>query len=73
MTVDGLTNPVPPALVVVCCGCGCLTGAPVEVRYVERASGPGAALYACPDCVHRYSPGPQWGDELPTRLRRTAD
>ncbi len=34
-----------------CCHCRKWTSAPVEVRYVERTSGPGVALYACPACV----------------------
>lgn len=34
-----------------CCICGCLTGAPTEVGYVERFSGPGFTQYVCPDCL----------------------
>ena len=33
----------------VCCRCERDTVAPVPVRYVERASGPGVTVYACPD------------------------
>ncbi|AJC60162.1 hypothetical protein [Streptomyces sp. 769] len=42
----------------VCCRCGRPTLAPVAVRYVERASGPGVTVYACPDCAPRLTLGP---------------
>lgn len=34
------------------------TVAPVAVRYIERESGPGVTLYACPDCAPHLAPGP---------------
>jgi hypothetical protein len=42
----------------VCCRCERLALAPVAVRYVERVSGPGRTLYACPDCAPLLTPGP---------------
>ncbi|MBB5934604.1 hypothetical protein [Streptomyces zagrosensis] len=49
-----------------CLRCKRLTYAPIEVRYTERASGPGVALYACPDCAPRYVPSPSPDDEIGT-------
>ncbi len=49
----------------VCWKCGRLTLAPVAVRYVERASGPGVTLYACPDCAPRLTPGPLPAEMIP--------
>ncbi|MEV0444554.1 hypothetical protein AB0I84_14320 [Streptomyces spectabilis] len=51
--------------VAVCCRCGRATLAPVEVRYIERASGPGVTLYACPDCAPRLMPGPLPAETVP--------
>ncbi|GGZ12232.1 hypothetical protein GCM10010387_00080 [Streptomyces inusitatus] len=45
--------------------CGHITSAPVAIRWIQTASGPGRTLYACPDCVHLYNPGPHWDDDVP--------
>ncbi|HEY8977995.1 MAG TPA: hypothetical protein VIU15_00240 [Streptomyces sp.] len=34
-----------------CCHCGRWSSAAIACRHIERASGPGFTLYACPDCV----------------------
>ncbi|QIQ05676.1 hypothetical protein [Streptomyces liangshanensis] len=34
-----------------CTVCGVVTGAPTEIGYIERSSGPGFTQYACPACV----------------------
>lgn len=49
----------------VCCRCKRLTFAPVAVRYVERVSGPGRTLYACPDCAPHLAPGPLPAETAP--------
>jgi len=49
----------------VCCRCKRLTFAPVAVRYVERVSGPGWTLYACPDCAPHLAPGPLPAETAP--------
>ncbi|MEV0438964.1 hypothetical protein AB0I84_09430 [Streptomyces spectabilis] len=49
----------------VCCRCKRLTAAPVPVRYIERASGPGWTLYACPDCAPHLTPGPLPAETAP--------
>lgn len=41
-----------------CCDCGRLTGAPIAVRHIGSASGPGTTLYACPECFPRLDGGP---------------
>ncbi len=41
-----------------CCRCERMTVAPVAVRHIERASGPGVTVYACPDCAPLLTPGP---------------
>ncbi|MEV4868460.1 hypothetical protein [Streptomyces syringium] len=64
MSIDGLTCAVPAALVVACCECGNVTSAPVEVRYIERQSGPGFPLYACPGCAPSLVPGPHHNDAI---------
>lgn len=42
----------------ICCHCGRSTEAPVTVRYIPSASGPGFSLYACPDCAIKHGAGP---------------
>jgi hypothetical protein len=54
----------------VCCQCQRATEAAVPVRDVERQSGAGWSLYACPDCVHLIPPGPLTTDELSIRHTR---
>ncbi|RDG35352.1 hypothetical protein DVH02_25775 [Streptomyces corynorhini] len=44
------TATVPDA---VCVACGTPTGAPIEIGYVERVSGPGYVQHVCPDCLYR--------------------
>ncbi|MFE0425934.1 hypothetical protein [Streptomyces sp. NPDC058953] len=58
MTVEGLTTPPPEPLTAVCCVCARTTTAPVEVAYIERASGPGRVVYACPEDAAIPTPGP---------------
>jgi len=48
---DGLTAEPPAPFVAVCCRCERWSSAAIPCRYIERASGPGVTLYACPDCV----------------------
>jgi hypothetical protein len=48
----------------VCCRCQRESEAAVPVRDIERVSGPGFTLYACPDCVHLVPPGPLMIDDL---------
>lgn len=48
----------------VCCHCHQKTEAPVVVRYVERVSGPGWTLHACPDCAPKLLPGPLPGETV---------
>lgn len=62
MTADGLTAELPPTRAAHCCRCERWTGTPVEVRYIERASGPGVTLYACPDHAQDLIPGPLPGE-----------
>lgn len=49
--VDALLRAEPPTgpSGAVCCYCQRWTYAPVEVRHIERPSGPGFTLFACPD------------------------
>lgn len=41
-----------------CCRCHQPTGAPIAMRHIERPSGAGFTLYACPDCALHVPPGP---------------
>lgn len=41
-----------------CCRCERITVTPVAVRHIERTSGPGVTLYACPDCAPHITPRP---------------
>lgn len=43
-----LRNEPPESSGARCCRCKRWTYAPVPVRYIERQSGPGVTLYACP-------------------------
>ncbi|MDQ1039924.1 hypothetical protein QFZ75_006340 [Streptomyces sp. V3I8] len=63
MTVDGFGSSAPDSAEVVCCSCGRLTGAPIEVGYVERMSGPGFVQYVCPDCLYTLPVRPTALDE----------
>ncbi|MEV7278132.1 hypothetical protein [Streptomyces sp. NPDC093111] len=45
-----------------CSRCHHWTAAPVPVRYVERVSGPGVTLYACPSHAVAMIPGPMPGE-----------
>ena len=46
MNREALSAPVHGA---VCCRCHSWTTTPVAVRWIERVSGPGVTLYACPE------------------------
>lgn len=48
----------------ICCQCGRRSAGAIPVRDIERPSGPGLTIYACPDCVHVVPPGPLMIDEL---------
>ncbi|MFD7646729.1 MULTISPECIES: hypothetical protein [Streptomyces] len=48
-----------------CCRCKRWTYAPVAVRWIPAASGPGHTLYACPSHAAGLIPGP-----LPGELER---
>ncbi|MFE0422327.1 hypothetical protein [Streptomyces sp. NPDC058953] len=60
--LESLLAPPPPPRTEVCCVCGRLTTTPVEVGYVERASGPGRVQYVCPQDVVSRVPGPVPGE-----------
>ncbi|MFE4594144.1 hypothetical protein [Streptomyces laurentii] len=45
-----------------CCRCKRWTYAPVEVGYIERPSGPGVTLYACPSHAVSMTPSPMPGE-----------
>ncbi|AZK98747.1 hypothetical protein B7R87_31625 [Streptomyces tsukubensis] len=62
MTVESLLVPLPPPLIAFCRVCGRVTTAPVEVGYVERASGPGLVMYVCPEHATTLTPGPVPGE-----------
>ena len=61
----GMEWPPAGASAFICCECGRDTAAPVQVRYIERPSAPGVAVYACPDCAPWLSPRPGPDDLLP--------
>ncbi len=42
--------------VAVCVKCHMVTKDPVPVRWIERASGPGVTLYACPEHADELAP-----------------
>jgi len=48
---DGLTAEPPAPFGAVCCRCERWSSAAIACRHIERASGAGLTLYACPDCV----------------------
>lgn len=52
------TEPSPGTFGARCCRCRQWTYAPVSVRYIERASGPGFTLYACPTHATTLDAGP---------------
>ncbi|MCX5203898.1 hypothetical protein OG897_20875 [Streptomyces sp. NBC_00237] len=58
MTREWLNGTLPEPTPALCIGCKCLTTAPVVVRCIESASGPGTTLYACPTCAPKLTPGP---------------
>ncbi|MFJ8231691.1 hypothetical protein ACIQ9E_17300 [Streptomyces sp. NPDC094448] len=62
MTRDGLTRATPPPSGGPCVVCGRVSGAAVEVGYLERGSGPGLVQYACPEHAAAFSPGPVPGE-----------
>ncbi|AVH99604.1 hypothetical protein C5L38_13055 [Streptomyces sp. WAC00288] len=57
-----MTGPGPHLSGAVCCRCGRRTDVPVEVGYHERQSGPGVAVYACPEHAVVVVPGPVPGE-----------
>ncbi|MFE0644331.1 hypothetical protein ACFW2Y_22380 [Streptomyces sp. NPDC058877] len=61
MTRDGLTADS-TGHVALCVACRTTTHAPVAVRWIQGASGPGATLYACPDHAAELAPGPLPGE-----------
>jgi hypothetical protein len=46
----------------ICCRCNRDTAAPIAVRYIERPSGPGVPVYACPDCAPKINHRPHPDD-----------
>ncbi|QKM66018.1 hypothetical protein STSU_001425 [Streptomyces tsukubensis NRRL18488] len=62
VTMESFLAPPPPPLTAVCRVCGRVTTAPVEVGYVERASGPGLVQYVCPEHAVTLTPGPVPGE-----------
>lgn len=57
-------EPAPEPSGASCVRCKRWTYAPVPVRYIERASGPGVTLYACPSHAVALGAGPTHADEL---------
>ncbi|TGB00575.1 hypothetical protein [Streptomyces sp. MZ04] len=66
MTSEGLTGATPVVTVALCIKCTKNTSAPVAVRWIHSTSGPGATLYACPECAPELGAGPTPDDEIPT-------
>ncbi|MFJ6568908.1 hypothetical protein ACIQNU_15920 [Streptomyces sp. NPDC091292] len=64
MTRDGLTAAPASHPGALCCRCRKRTYAPVAVRYVERTSGSGVTLYACPSHAVALGAGPTPEDQL---------
>ncbi|MET9148331.1 hypothetical protein [Streptomyces sp. NPDC004042] len=62
--IAAMTEPVPAPRGAVCVRCRTWTYAPVPVRHIERQSGPGVTLYACPTHAVDLWAGPTPGDEL---------
>ncbi|GAA2781686.1 hypothetical protein GCM10019017_28280 [Streptomyces showdoensis] len=63
MTREWLSAPSTPAPSgAVCCRCKRWTYAPMEVGYIERASGAGVTLYACPAHAAAMAPRPMPGE-----------
>ncbi|WP_338684809.1 hypothetical protein QD712_30200 [Streptomyces acidiscabies] len=58
MNRDALTGEPPASFGAHCCRCERWTLAPVICREIERMSGPGVTLYACPDCILVVGVGP---------------
>ncbi len=61
MTREGLTTE-PAEIVALCIKCRELTNAPVAVRWINSASGPGTILWACPTDAEKLAPGPMPGE-----------
>ncbi|MEW1549291.1 hypothetical protein [Streptomyces tsukubensis] len=62
MTREALLNDSSEPFRTLCVRCGRETAAPVVVGTVERASGPPAVQYACPQDAARYGAGPSPDD-----------
>lgn len=58
MSIDELFPDVSPDPAAYCCDCGRLTRAPIAVRHLHTANGPGITLHACPHCFPNHDPGP---------------
>ncbi|MFD9817287.1 hypothetical protein [Streptomyces sp. NPDC059080] len=54
-------------MIAICCRCVRETTAPVAVRYIDRTSGPGVTLHACPDCAPHLIPGPLLWEIAPSQ------
>ncbi|GAB3951773.1 hypothetical protein [Streptomyces sparsus] len=62
MNVEGLVNPLPTVHAARCVTCRKLTNAPIPVRWIPSASGPGTTLHACPLHAPGLTPGPTPGE-----------
>ncbi|MFF1732873.1 hypothetical protein [Streptomyces sp. NPDC058247] len=62
MTREALTSKPLTGDVALCVECHRLTTAPVAVRWIESASGPGTTLWACPEHATEVTPGPTPGE-----------
>ncbi|MGW1835815.1 hypothetical protein [Streptomyces sp. NPDC002067] len=62
MTREGLTAISGAGHAALCVKCRKETTAPVPVRRIERSSGPGATLWACPAHAPDLIPGPMPGE-----------
>lgn len=66
MTREALTSDIAPfGFGAHCCRCGRWSPGAVAVRYIERASGPGVTLYACPEHAAELGAGPTLGELEP--------
>ncbi|MFK0289506.1 hypothetical protein ACIQU6_03320 [Streptomyces sp. NPDC090442] len=64
MTRDGIVGPIPDVQVALCIRCHTLTTAPVAVRWIASACGPGTILYACPTHAVELGAGPTPDDVI---------
>ncbi len=64
MSVDEMFPVVLSGHVALCIECRTLTRAPVPVRWIKSAVGPGTTLYACPEHAVSIGAGPTPDDVI---------